>query len=209
MSKPKGGSIRDQKRARFTTAGKETRRMKPAWWLGGLLVLLVLAGILWAAWPRSSPLPSAEGASGSAVAAGDAPVRTALVAATLGHAPYPEVQAEDGLIRLPVAAFADGQARYYTYMLDGRPLEFFVVADRGGQPRVAFNACDVCFAARKGYHQEGDVMVCNNCGRRFPLDQIGIIVGGCNPSPLRFQVEGDTLLVRVQDLATGAGLFTF
>ena len=27
-------------------------------------------------------------------------------------------------------------------------------------------------------------MVCNNCGKAFPSDQINVITGGCNPIPL-------------------------
>ncbi|MEM3554980.1 MAG: Fe-S-containing protein, partial [Candidatus Micrarchaeaceae archaeon] len=65
----------------------------------------------------------------------------------------------------------------------------------GAGDEAAFNACDVCYPARKGYHQEGDVMVCNNCGRRFPTNQINIVRGGCNPAPLERAVDGDTLVI--------------
>jgi uncharacterized membrane protein len=73
--------------------------------------------------------------------------------------------------------------------------------------RAAFNACDVCFPAKKGYHQEGDEMVCNNCGSRFPADQINEVRGGCNPSPLERMVESDTLVIQEQDIIAGLGYF--
>jgi hypothetical protein len=41
-----------------------------------------------------------------------------------------------------------------------------------GVIRAAYDACDVCYRERKGYHQEGDDMVCNNCGRHFPSTSI-------------------------------------
>jgi len=32
--------------------------------------------------------------------------------------------------------------------------------------------------------QEGDVLVCQNCGNRFSMDQVEIVKGGCNPVPI-------------------------
>jgi len=84
--------------------------------------------------------------------------------------------AEDRVIRLPVSTFADGKARHYTYMAGDRPVEFFVLRSADGTVRAAFNACDVCFQARRGYVQDGDTMVCVNCGRRFPADQINVVL---------------------------------
>ena len=95
-------------------------------------------------------------------------------AATQGHDPYPLVVAEDGVVRLPLSTFDDYEAHYYTYMHEGQPIEFFVLKSKDGVVRAAFNACDVCFAAKKGYTQDGDEMICNNCGRRFPADQINV-----------------------------------
>jgi uncharacterized membrane protein len=50
-------------------------------------------------------------------------------------------------------------------------------------------------------------MVCNNCGRRFPADQINVVHGGCNPSPLERAVEGDSLVIQVDDIVAGLGYF--
>jgi uncharacterized membrane protein len=50
-------------------------------------------------------------------------------------------------------------------------------------------------------------MVCNNCGRRFPADQINDVHGGCNPSPLTRTVEGDTLVIQVEHILSGLGYF--
>lgn len=204
------GSTRKDKRARFAaSSGKNGRQVAPALWIVGALVLLGVFGGLLIALTRGGPATATAATPGGAADGAGNAVGGAIFAATSGHAPYPEAKAENGAIRLPVADFADGKARYYTYMDNGRPIEFFVVQDSGGEIRVAFNACDVCFGARKGYRQEGDVMICNNCGRRFPTDQVGLVAGGCNPSPLPFQVEGATLVLRVQDLAAGGGFFSF
>ena len=110
-------------------------------------------------------------------------------------------------MRLPLATFDDYKAHHYTYMHEGRPIEFFVLKSKDGVVRAAFNACDVCFLSKKGYTQDGDEMVCNNCGRRFPADQINDVHGGCNPSPLSRIVEGDTLVIQVEDIVDGLGYF--
>jgi uncharacterized membrane protein len=134
-----------------------------------------------------------------------------LVAATLGHPPYPQAMAEDGVIRLPAAQFDDDQARHYTYMDGKQPIEFFVVKSRDGVIRAAFNACDVCFLSKKGYVQQGDFMVCVNCGRRFATELINVEVGGCNPAPLRLEmveVEGtEHVVMSIADVIDGARFF--
>jgi len=55
------------------------------------------------------------------------------------------------------------------------------VKDKFGTVHVAFDACDVCYEAKKGYKQNGDVMLCLNCGKTFSITSIGIdnTVGGC------------------------------
>ncbi|HEY7527662.1 MAG TPA: Fe-S-containing protein, partial [Candidatus Deferrimicrobiaceae bacterium] len=65
--------------------------------------------------------------------------------------------------------------------LDGRQFHYFVLRSSDGTYRAAFDACDVCFRANRGYRQEGDLMVCNQCGQTFPSVKINEVKGGCNP----------------------------
>ena len=179
---------REKKRARFT---ERPRSRIPR--VGVLIVAVVLVVGVGAvlSWARR---PNDAGASGGS-------------AATLGHAPYPQVTGEKGVVRIPLATFQDGEARYYTYMHGDRPIEFFALRSSDGVVRAAYNACDVCFAARKGYRQDGDDMVCNNCGQRFASRLINEQRGDCNPSPLDRTVEGDALLIQAEDIVAGADLF--
>jgi len=195
----KGSHVKPRaaKRARF--AAKASQRKKAprstiVFILGA--AVLIVGGIALFLLRR----PSSSGAATPVL--GPAPV-----AATQGHVPYPQVVAEDGVIRLPVSAFADGEARHYTYTGADRPIEFFVLRSADGTVRAAFNACDVCFQARRGYVQQGDHMVCVNCGRRFPADQINVVRGGCNPAPLNRTVAGDMLVIKVADILKGARFF--
>jgi len=117
------------------------------------------------------------------------------------------VTPQDGLVRIAASDLADGRAHFYTLQGAQMAIPFFLLKSSDGVIRAAFNACDVCFSAKKGYHQEGDEMVCNNCGSRFPSNQINVVRGGCNPSPLAREVQGDTVIISVTDVEAGAQYF--
>ena len=130
------------------------------------------------------------------------------LAATEGHLPYPLVEAdESGTVRLSVETFDDYAAHYYTYMHNDQPIEFFVLKSEDGVVRAAFNACDVCYSSLKGYSQDGQIMICNNCGSQFPADQINVVRGGCNPSPLERSVEDNYLVINEDDIIRGDRYF--
>jgi len=119
---------------------------------------------------------------------------------------FATVSAEAGVVKIPVSEVNDGHAHFYSYN-GNRKINFFVLKSSDGVIRAAFDACDVCYASKKGYRQEGDTMVCNNCGQRFPSTKINVIKGGCNPAPLDRKVDGSYLILRAQDIETGAFYF--
>jgi uncharacterized membrane protein len=123
-----------------------------------------------------------------------------------GEAP-PAAAAAGENIEIPVAELNDGSARFYTYDAAGAEVRYFVLKSSDGELRAAFDACDVCYAQKRGYLQDGDEMVCNNCGRRFPSKDVNVVEGGCNPSPLDRRVEGDNLVIAAADLQAGARYF--
>ena len=119
-----------------------------------------------------------------------------------------EIAAAGADVTLPVATFADGAARFYRYTTaSGRQLRFFVMKSSDGVVRAAFDACDTCYRERKGYHQQGDVMVCNNCGRTFRSADINVLQGGCNPAPLERTVVGEQLVLGAASLELGSQYF--
>ena len=169
---------RERKRARFTQKASKSKKPALVWlFVGGGLLAIALLAWLWRG-----------GSVQSAAQSGELPVR-------------------DGAVRLPVSTFDDGQAHWYTHHADGVDIEFFVLKSSDGVVRAAFNACDVCFLEKQGYRQEGDEMICNNCGQRFPSELINEVRGGCNPSPLARTIEGDEVVIRVDDVLAGAGYF--
>lgn len=110
--------------------------------------------------------------------------------------------------RLSAATLTDGKARYFRYVsASGRELRFFVLRSADGVIRAAFDACAVCYRERRGYHQAGDNMICNNCGKAFRSVDVNVITGGCNPEALRRSLAGDQVLITSADLDSGAIYF--
>jgi uncharacterized membrane protein len=114
---------------------------------------------------------------------------------------------QDGTIKLPSADFSDGKAKFYRFKGQSGPIDFFVVRSHDGVIRSAFDTCDVCYKALKGYRQEGDDMVCNNCDQRFKTDMVNVVKGGCNPAPLKRQQAGEAVVIAANDIENGAWYF--
>ena len=130
---------------------------------------------------------------------------TTVAAGAPKAAPLPD----GNRVTYPVTMFADGKARHFEFK-DGRyTIRYFVIKSADGVLRAAFDACDVCWPAGKGYYQEGDVMVCRNCGRKFASNRVNEVKGGCNPAPLNRRVEGDMLVIEADDIRAGKGYFDF
>lgn len=120
---------------------------------------------------------------------------------------YDTVKPQSGEIRIPLKSVNDGEAHYFIYDGDDLTVKFFVVKSPDGKIRAAFDACDVCYHAKKGYTQDGEFMICNNCGRRFHSDRINVIEGGCNPAPLKRLERDGNLVIKVEDVVKGAMYF--
>ena len=76
-------------------------------------------------------------------------------------------------------------AVFYPIEVDGTEMEVIAVKDAEGNIRTAFNTCQICYDSGNGYYkQEGDKLVCQNCGNSFTMDQVGETAGGCNPYPI-------------------------
>lgn len=76
-------------------------------------------------------------------------------------------------------------ASFFPVSVDETQMEVIAVKDSKGNIRTAFNTCQVCYGSSRGYYvQSGSYLVCQNCGNRFSMDQVGIEAGGCNPWPI-------------------------
>jgi len=178
----------EARRRQFVQPAQKSFR-GPLLLVGGLALVLVLSIVYVAVFEEA----------GTATAR---PVAAAVMAAPAAAASMGEP------VRLAAAQFDDGVARFYTHTTAaGQEVRFFVMKSSDGVIRAAFDACDVCYRERKGYRQQGDVMVCVNCSQTFPSTGINVLQGGCNPAPLDRQVVDGQVVLTPAALAAGAGYF--
>lgn len=174
---------RAQKKERFEPAKKERRGIRPNVILTilGTITLLLLVYVM----ATNSPGSSAAAAVVKPVAEGP----------------------DSGRIEIPLAEVTT-QAKFYEYQAaDQKKIRFFVIKSSDGVYRAAAAACVVCFRAKRGYHQEGNDMVCNNCRKHFPSAYVNEVTGGCNPDGIPRTIQGDKLLIAASDLEARAELF--
>ena len=113
-----------------------------------------------------------------------------------------------GEVEIPASEVTD-DAKYYSIDANGVDVRFFALRGNDGKVRVAMDACDVCYDAKKGYRQDGDDMVCNNCGNRYPTSGIGTenLKGGCWPSYVPMDIEDGKVVIKASDLRAKRYMF--
>jgi hypothetical protein len=123
------------------------------------------------------------------------------------HLQYTPVAAENGEVKVQLSALQGSTASYFVYHVNGKDVKFFVLKASDGTVRIALDACTACNHAKLGYRQNGEAMVCNNCGMSFKSTDVGHISGGCSPIPLENSQDGKTLIVKAKDLEAGVKFF--
>lgn len=103
-------------------------------------------------------------------------------------------------------------ARFYPYNANGTRLEVLAVKAGDGTIRTAFNTCQVCNGSPRAYYeQEGDVLVCQNCGNRFKPDMVEQQRGGCNPVPImkdEKKDDGTNIIIPKELIVKNKDMFT-
>lgn len=102
-------------------------------------------------------------------------------------------------------------AKFYPYQAGDIYMEAMAVKAADGTVRTALNTCQVCFDSGQGYYkQEGNTVVCQNCGNVFGVDDIEKVKGGCNPVPILSEdktVDGDNIVISEQFLSDNKDYF--
>lgn len=90
-------------------------------------------------------------------------------------------------------------------------MEVMAVKASDGTIRTAFNTCQVCTGSPRAYYkQQGDTVICQNCGNRFKMNMIEQQRGGCNPIPIMKQEkteDGTSITISKAFLEQNTGLF--
>ncbi|GFK95605.1 hypothetical protein NNJEOMEG_03473 [Fundidesulfovibrio magnetotacticus] len=114
--------------------------------------------------------------------------------------------AADDSVRIPLKDVSE-TAKFYKHDEGGVTVKYFLIKAPDGTVRVALDACDVCYPEKKGYKQQGEFMVCVNCGMKFHVSRVSLVKGGCNPHPVASKVEGDMVVIPKAELAAGVKYF--
>lgn len=115
------------------------------------------------------------------------------------------IGSSENTVSIPLSEIS-ANAKWYEYDSSGTTIKFFVVKSADGSIKTAFDACDVCYGAKKGYSQQGDLMVCNNCGNKYPISGLGTENtrgGGCWPGYLPSKIRGDSIIIKKSDIEKG------
>ncbi len=187
----KAGAAMQDKKARVM--GKEKTSFKPVV-IAAVIVIAVV--MVWAG--KTMVMKQRMGSSASFAPFRDASAR--LTKAT-------PIKSEGGNIRIPLAEVGDGNAHFFAYEAGGKVITFFVMQAADGNIRTAYDACVACNHAKLGYRQEGNQVVCNNCGMGFKPADIGTRSGGCNPIPVNRTLDGAILIVKANDIEKGSQYF--
>lgn len=118
-----------------------------------------------------------------------------------------QTAAVGGNVRIALSELASGEAQFYTYDSGGAAIKYFALRTPDGKFRTAFDACNVCFANKKGYRQDGADMVCNNCGQKIAATTISVLKSDCNPVPIGNKIKGDSLVLKSVALDAGDKYF--
>jgi len=109
--------------------------------------------------------------------------------------------AEDNRVRIPLSDLTDSSLHFYTADVDGSMIRFLVIHKLNGDYAAALDACQICGTA--GYRQEGQSVICRNCGAAIYIPSIGQS-GGCNPISVKSRVEGGEVIVDLSALGDAA-----
>jgi high-affinity iron transporter len=99
---------------------------------------------------------------------------------------------DTGQVRIPISALTDSKLHFYTADVDGTVIRFLVIHRLNGDYATALDACQIC--GRQGYRQQGQNVVCRNCGASIYIPTIGQS-GGCNPVAVKSRVEAGEVIV--------------
>lgn len=103
-------------------------------------------------------------------------------------------------------------ATFIPYTAGNVKMEIIAVKAPDGTIRTELNTCQVCYDSGRGYYvQEGDTLVCQNCGNKFKISQVEKQKNGCNPVPIleeNKKDDGTTITISGSFLEQNKALFS-
>ncbi len=115
--------------------------------------------------------------------------------------PAKTLVAQDNEVRIPLSELTDASLHFYKADVNNTVIRFLVIHKQNGDYAVALDACQICGTA--GYRQEGQTVICRNCGAAIYIPSIGQS-GGCNPISVKSRVAGGEVIVDLSALGDAA-----
>ncbi|MGC1968908.1 MAG: Fe-S-containing protein [Candidatus Acidiferrales bacterium] len=115
--------------------------------------------------------------------------------------PAKTLVAQDNEVRIPLSELTDASLHFYKADVNNTVIRFLVIHKQNGDYTVALDACQICGTA--GYRQEGQTVICRNCGAAIYIPSIGQS-GGCNPISVKSRVAGGEVIVDLSALGDAA-----
>jgi high-affinity iron transporter len=112
--------------------------------------------------------------------------------------PAKTLVAENGQVRIPLSELTDQSLHFYTADVNGTVVRFLVIHQLNGNYATALDACQIC--GRAGYRQEGQNIICRNCGASIYVPSIGER-GGCNPISVKSTIADGEVIVDLSALS--------
>jgi len=102
-------------------------------------------------------------------------------------------------------------ALFFPVEIEGVRMEVLAVKAPDNTIRTALNTCEVCYPSGRGFFvQDNTELVCQNCGRRFHMDQVEEQIGGCHPVGIFLEnktVTEKTITISKEYLAQNKAFF--
>lgn len=109
--------------------------------------------------------------------------------------------AQNNQVRIPLSDLTDSSLHFYAADVNNTVIRFLVIHKTNGDYAAALDACQIC--GTSGYRQEGQNIICRNCGAAIYVPSIGDS-GGCNPIAVKSQTEGGEVIVDLSALVKSA-----
>jgi FTR1 family protein len=119
-------------------------------------------------------------------------------------APPERVNVQNGEALIPTSLLTDHDLHHFVIDVGGTDVRLIAMLDSSGTVRAGLDACMIC--GHQGYYQDGQNVICRNCGAVIYVPTIGQ-AGGCNPIHIDYVIEGDKLHIAAAALAGAAKTF--
>ncbi len=128
-------------------------------------------------------------------------------ASSAGTATFVTPTPQDGAITVNVADLTEAPT-FVNYDANGTTVQLIAGIASDGSARIALNTCQVCNPSPKAYFaQNGSKLVCQNCGNKFTMDDVGDAASGCNPTQIEFTESNGVITVPTSALDAEAKAF--